>query len=243
MKKKIQSLLFPLVMTMMFIPGKAAGQGTVVPDPQDYFGFYPGSDYNVFNYEGLIGYLQKLDEASGRIHMEEIGTSPLGRKMYIAFISSEENIKRLEEYKVLNKRLALDPDIPDNELEDMVNEGKVFVLATLSMHSTEVAPSQSAPLIAYDLATTKDPEKLEIMDNVVYMMVPNHNPDGMDMVIDYYNKLKGTKYEGASLPRVYHKYVGHDNNRDFVILSQSDTKAIAAIYDLTWFPQRSEERV
>ncbi len=111
------------------------------------------------------------------------------------------------------------------------------MLGTLSMHSTEVGPAQSAPLIAYDLATTSDPSKLRWLEDVVYMMVPNHNPDGMDMVVNHYQKYKGTKYEGSSMPRVYHKYVGHDNNRDFVTLSQEDTKAIARIYNQEWYPQ------
>ncbi len=110
-------------------------------------------------------------------------------------------------------------------------------MATLSMHSTEVAPSQAAPLIAYKLITPSDPLVTEYLNDVVYMMVPNHNPDGMDLVVENYKKYKGTKYEGASLPGVYHKYVGHDNNRDFVSLTQSDTRAIARVFNLDWFPQ------
>lgn len=205
--------------------------------PEAYFGFYPGSDGNLFTYEQLISYLQEADLASDRLLLEEIGKSPEGRVMYIAFISSEENIARLEEFKEWNRRLALDPGIPETERREMIDNGKVFVLSTLSMHSSEVGPSQSAPLIAYDLITTSDQKKLQWMSNVVFMMVPSHNPDGMNMVVDYYKKYKGTKYDGASFPGVYHKYVGHDNNRDFVILSQDDTKAIAAIYNQTWFPQ------
>ncbi|MCF8224627.1 MAG: hypothetical protein K9J30_01975 [Bacteroidales bacterium] len=210
--------------------------------PSSYFGFEPGSDGNLFNYDELIGYLQLLEEKSGRIHLEEIGTSPMGKKMYIAFISLEKNIERLSEFKEINRELALNPDIGENERQQYINEGKVFVLSTLSMHSSEVGPAQSAPLIAYDLATTGDDKKLQWLNDVVLMMVPNHNPDGMDKVVDNYNKYKGTKYDGASLPDVYHKYVGHDNNRDFVILSQEDTKAIAAIYNLTWFPQVMVEK-
>lgn len=110
------------------------------------------------------------------------------------------------------------------------------------MHADEVGPSQSAPLIAYDLVTTNDPQKEEWLDNVVYMMVPCHNPDGMDMVINHYRKYKGTKYEGSTMPGVYHKYIGHDNNRDFLTLSQMDNKAIARIYSKEWFPQVMVEK-
>ncbi|TFH23678.1 MAG: hypothetical protein E4H10_11750, partial [Bacteroidia bacterium] len=233
--------IFFMVATLFSLVGLVA-QSTSFTKPSVFFGFEPGSDRNLFTYEQLIEYLVKLDGESDRIHMEEIGHSPMGRPMYIAFISSEENIANLDAMKKVNRELALNPDIDPGVLEDMVTKGKVFVLATLSMHSSEVAPSQAAPLIAYDLATTSDPKKLEWLNNVVYMMVPNHNPDGMDLIVEDYLKNKGTKYEGASLPAVYHKYVGHDNNRDFVILSQEDTKAIAGIYNLSWFPQVMVEK-
>ncbi len=211
--------------------------------PKDFFGFEPGTDRMLFNYEQLISYLQKLDEASGMVKMEEIGTSPMGRPMYICFISSEENIRNLDRLKEVNRKLALDPDLSDEEQAKLVQEGKVFFLATLSMHSSEVAPSQSAPIIAYELITNSAlSTKPSALDEVVYMVVPCHNPDGMDLVVDHYQKTKGTQYEGSSLPGVYHKYVGHDNNRDFVSLSQSDTRAISAIYSLDWFPQVMVEK-
>ncbi len=157
--------------------------------------------------------------------------------MYIAFISSEENLKNLEELKEINRRLALDPDIPGQERNLLIEKGKVFFLATLSMHSNEVGPSQSAPLIAYEWISSGDPDKVTMLDNVVYMMVPCHNPDGMDMVVHNYRKYKNTKYEGSSMPGLYHKYVGHDINRDFVSLTQEDNQAISRIFSTDWYPQ------
>lgn len=241
MKRKVLFLLASMVLFPMCFSSVNAQESSLAT-PESYFGFVPGSDRNLFDYDALIGYLLELEKTSPKIKLEKIGYSPLGKPMYIAFLSSEENISKLEEYKHINKKLALDPDIPEKEREEMISKGKVFVLATLSMHASEVGPTQSAPLIAYELLTTKDEKKLKWMDDVVYMMVPNHNPDGMDMIVNNYLKHKGSKYEGASLPSVYHKYVGHDNNRDFVILSQEDTKAIAAIYNLNWFPQVMVEK-
>jgi len=235
----MKKLLFSMAMIFSLLGMMA--QNTSFTKPADFFGFEPGSDRNLFSYEQLIEYLQKLDGESDRIYLEEIGTSPMGRPMYIAFISSAENITRLEDLKKINRELALNPDIGKDELKTMIRDGKAFVLATLSMHASEVAPAQAAPLIAWDFATTDDPKKEEWLNNVVYMLVP-HNPDGMDLIVENYLKYKGTKYEGASLPAVYHKYVGHDNNRDFVILSQEDTKAIARIYNQTWFPQVMVEK-
>ncbi|HLP59993.1 MAG TPA: M14 metallopeptidase family protein [Candidatus Deferrimicrobium sp.] len=205
--------------------------------PVEYFGFEPGADYSLFDYEALIRYLQKLDIVAERLKLVEIGKSPMGKPMYIAFISAVENIRDIDTLKTINRKLALDPNIPEAERETLFKQGKVFVLGTLSMHSEEVAPSQAVPLIAYDLVTTNDPVKLAWLKNVVYMIVPNHNPDGMDMIVNHYKKYKGSKYEGSSFPGVYHKYTGHDNNRDFVALTQSDSRAVAAIYNLDWFPQ------
>ncbi len=162
--------------------------------------------------------------------------------MYIAFLSSAENISNLNELQNINKELALNYNLTKGEREKYFTEGKVFVLGTLSMHSGEVGPSQAAALIAYDLATTDEQEKINFLKNSVYMMVPCHNPDGMDMIVEHYKKYKNSKYDGSSMPGVYHKYVGHDNNRDFVTLTQEDTKAIARIYNQDWFPQVMVEK-
>jgi hypothetical protein len=213
-----------------------------IQNPEEYFGFKPGADRMLFSYEELISYLQKIDAQSDKMKMIEIGKSPMGKPMYIAFLSSAENIARLDELKVINKKLALDANLSKGDRAQLLKDGRVFVLGTLSMHSGEVGPAQASPLIAHELITSKDEKILNWLDDVVYMMVPNHNPDGMDMIVENYLKYRGTKYEGSSMPGVYHKYVGHDNNRDFITLSQSDNAAIAKIYNLDWYPQVMVEK-
>jgi hypothetical protein len=204
--------------------------------PEKFFGFRPGEDKMLIKYGQLTDYLQKIDEVSPRVKMMEIGESPMGNKMYVVFLSSEENIKNLESLRQINEELTLNADIDPEIKEKYMREGKVFVLTTLSMHSNEVGPTQSAPLLAYEIAETADPELLGYLDEVVLMMVPCHNPDGLDMIVDHYNKYKNTTNEGSNMPGIYHKYTGHDNNRDFVSLTQSDNKAIAGLYNKTWFP-------
>ena len=231
-----------ILLSLFLIISNVSVNAQEITRPIDFFGFEPGADRMLFNYDPLIQYLQELEKESDRIHMEEIGTSPMGKPIYIAFISSPENIARLEELKAINKSLAMDGDLSDEKQAELVRDGRVFFLATLSMHASEVGPSQSAPLLAYDLVTTDDPDKLSWMERVVYMMNPCHNPDGMDMIVDHYNEYKDTRYEGSSLPRVYHKYVGHDNNRDFVSLTQTDTKAIATTYNTEWYPHVAVEK-
>ncbi len=229
--------LFLFLLACLSLPAATAQSSQPILTPEEHFGFKLGADRMLFDYEELIGYLQKLDAASPRLKLIEIGKSPLGKPMSIAFISSEENINRLDRLKEINRKLALQPGLAESERAALFGEGKVFLLAALSMHSDEVGPSQAAPLIAYELVTTQDPRKLEWLEDTVYMMIPTHNPDGMDMVVGHYRKYKGTKYEGSTMPGVYHKYIGHDNNRDYLTLSQEDTRAVARIYNLDWFPQ------
>jgi len=231
-----------IVFTILNLAAFSQNIDNQIQTPQQFFGFQPGTDRSLFNYDQLIEYLQNLDKMSPRVKMIEIGESPMGKKMYVTFLSVSENIENLDKLKDINRELALNPVLTENMIEKYTDKGRVFIMAALSMHSTEVGPSQSAPLVAHKIATTQDKKILGWLENVVYMMVPCHNPDGMDLVVNHYNKSKGTKYEGGSLPVVYHKYVGHDNNRDFVTLTQSDNRAVARLYNQSWFPQVMVEK-
>ena len=227
-------LLFAFLSTYIV---KAANEINEIQTPIDFFGFQPGTDRMLIDYEPLIDYLKQLAEASPRVKMIEIGESPMGKTMYMLLFSSPENIQNIDRLKEINKKLALNPNLTEAQLKTYSDEGKVFVLTTLSMHSSEVGPSQAAPLVAYELATTTDSALEKQLNDVVYMMVPSSNPDGMDMIVKHYMESKDTKYEGGNYPGVYHKYVGHDNNRDFVTLTQKDNKAVARIYNTDWYPQ------
>jgi hypothetical protein len=208
-----------------------------VPDPDSFFGFKPGTDRKLVDYSQLIEYVEAAAEASPRVQVQEIGRSTLDRPMKLVFISSGENLERLEELRSINRRLALDPTIPDDERRTLVEDARVFVMATLSMHSTEVAPAQTLPLLTHYLATTDDPEVLQWLDDVVVMVVACLNPDGMDMIVKHYRESLDTAYEGGSMPGLYHHYVGHDNNRDFVALTQAETRAVSRVFSTTWYPQ------
>ncbi len=231
--------LFLLVFSFLMVGFTLYSQ---VPKPTDHFGFKPGTDKMLIDYEELMEYLEKVEETSPRMNLKQIGESPMGKPMYIAFFSAPENIENLERLKEINKELALNDKLSEEKRDEYVKDGKVFFVATLSMHASEVGPSQSAPLIAYKLATTQNEDTLSWLNDVVYMMVPSHNPDGMNMIVNHYKKYKGTKYEGSSMPGVYHKYVGHDNNRDFITLTQEDNAAVSKIFSHTWFPQVMVEK-
>jgi hypothetical protein len=214
----------------------AAGASNV-SSPQEFFGFQPGSDRQLLDYEQLTNYMAHLAAASPRVVMREVGRSVLDRPMYVVFFSTEENIARLDELREDNRSLALDAEMSDDALEAIVRNGKVFLMAMLSMHSTEVAPAQALPLLAHEIVTAGDGRLLNWLTDVVLMVVPSHNPDGMDMVVEHYRTYRGTTDEGSSLPGLYHHYVGHDNNRDYISLTQPESRVINRLYSLDWFPQ------
>ncbi len=213
-----------------------------ITSPSQHFGFQPGADGMLFNYERMIDYFKLLEKQCNRLKTIQIGNTPLGRPLFMVCISSEENIANLNELKEINRKLALDYTLNVDEVNSLKAKGKVFVLGTLSMHSNEVAPSQASPLIAYKLVTSNGADTLRWLENVVYMMVPCHNPDGMNMVNENYMKNKGTKYEGTNFPGIYHKYAGHNINRDFVMLTQPENKAISALTSKDWYPQVMVEK-
>jgi hypothetical protein len=117
-----------------------------IPSPSSVLGFEPGTDRQLMDYGQLTGYMERLAAASDRVEMRAVGTTPLGRMMYVVFISSPDNIERLDELREINKELALDPNLADDRRSSLIERGRVFVMETLSMHSGEVAPSQSLPL-------------------------------------------------------------------------------------------------
>ena len=179
------------------LPVSLCFSGSPVTEPHSFFGFQPGSDRNLIDYDQLVNYLEQLDKESERILMVDAGKSPLGKELKICFLSSPENLLRLKELQEINRRLAMEP-MSDDIVTNLAESGRVFVMLTLSMHSTEVGPSQAFPLLAWEVATTANQKLNHALENVVLMVIPCHNPDGMDMVVNHYRKTLGTRYEGST---------------------------------------------
>ena len=209
-----------------------------VPSPKSVLGFEPTADRTIADWKQITGYFAKLDAASNKVEVREIGKTTLGKPLIVAFISAPENIKNLEKYRQINRKLA-DPDTVRDaaELENLVKNGKTIVSISCSIHSTEIVASQMSMNLAYELATAADDETKEILKNTILMLIPSSNPDGIDIVADWYRKNVGTKYEGSSPPELYHHYAGHDNNRDWFMLNLKETQAITKLYWQEWFPQ------
>jgi hypothetical protein len=210
-----------------------------VPAPKDVIGFTPGDDRKLASWNQVMEYFQKLEDTSPRVKFEAIGKTTLDRPFAFATISTPENLKNLDKYKYLNAKLADPRSIKSNDAvaKQLIKEGKTIVLITCGIHSTEVGGTLSSMLIAYRLASSNDPEILKILDNTIILLVPSLNPDGVDIVKNWYDKTLGTPFEGTSPPELYHKYVGHDNNRDWYAFSQVETQMTVDKIHNVWHPQ------
>lgn len=207
------------------------------PTPKDVLGFYPTTSRTIADWKQITNYFEILDKKSERVVVKNIGTTELGKPMIAVFISSEANIKDLESIRKINEKLADPRKIKDeNEAALLIKNGKTVVSISCSIHSTEIVASQMSLNLAYELATAKDAETLNILDNTVLILIPSSNPDGIDIVADWYRKTLGTKSEGTSPPELYHHYAGHDNNRDWFMMNLKETRAITKLYWQQWFP-------
>ena len=225
-----------LYFLFLFIPSTLSLAQAPIPKPADVFGFEPGADYKLANYTQISSYLKQLDEASERVRMIKIGTSVQGRPLYLMFISSEENLNNLERWRTISEQLAR-ARIDENEARQLAEEGRTIVWIDAGMHATERAGAQMAPALAYKLATEESAEMQEIREQVVVLLMPNLNPDGLDIITSWYNKHLGTPFETTSPAWLYHHYVGHDNNRDWFMNNMPESEAASDILYNRWYPQ------
>ncbi|MCX8185214.1 MAG: M14 family metallopeptidase [Sulfolobales archaeon] len=206
--------------------------------PEEFFGFKIGEDRKLARWDKIVEYFKSVSTQSNRVLVEEIGKTTEGNPFIVAFISSPENLSRLDELRKISCALA-NPDahLSPEEVDRLVELGRAVVVVTNSMHSTEVGGTQMSIELLYKLATSSDPEVLEILKEVVVILIPSQNPDGQIAVVDWYYKTLGTEHEGTSLPWLYHKYCGHDNNRDAYALNLVESQYMAKIVYREWCPQ------
>jgi Zinc carboxypeptidase len=250
MLKRLSLTLAALLFVAFSIQSDAILRGSVaqnktVAAPEDVLGFRPGDDRKLASWAKVVEYFQKLAATSDRVKFEEIGKSTMGAPFVYATISAPENLARLEEFKDIQRRLA-DPRIldspthlmmADRKAASLINRGKTVVAITCGIHSTEVGSYLSSMLIAYRLASSNEPEVQEILKNTIILLVPSTNPDGVDIVNNWYQKTLGTPYEGTDPPELYHKYTGHDDNRDWYAFTQVETQLVVEKILNVWHPQ------
>jgi len=218
-----------------------ARAAAALPTPASMLGFEPCADYKLATYEAIDSYLRALDAASDRMTLVDIGTSVEGRPLRLAVISSPRNLARLEHYRGIAATLALGRKdghvLTEQEARALAREGRAVVWVDFGLHSSEVAHAQAAPLFAWRMVTGETDEVRRMREDVILLLMPNMNPDGTTQVADWYMRHVGTPYEKAPLPELYHRYVGHDNNRDWFMLTQPESQAVARQLYQVWFPQ------
>ncbi|MGI8655009.1 MAG: M14 family metallopeptidase [Pyrinomonadaceae bacterium] len=216
-----------------------------VPAPEDVLGFRPGDDRKLASWASTVEYFKRLAAASNRVRFEEIGRTTLNAPFVLATISAPENLARLEEYKKIQSQLA-DPrtigapqnqSAADRKARELIASGKTIVLITCGIHSNEVGSYLSSMLIAHRLASSNDADVQNILRNTIVLLVPSLNPDGVDIVKNWYDKTLGTPFEGTDPPVLYNKYTGHDDNRDWYAFTQKETQLVVDKIHNVWHPQ------
>jgi len=223
--------------TLMAIGIRAAVPPSHITSPEEALGFKPGADRKLADWKQLTAYFQKLGSQSDRIRFAELGKTTEGRPFIALTISAPENLAHLAEYQELQRKLA-DPRVTTPEqAKSLIARGKTILVVTCNVHSTEIASSQSATEFAYRLATENSPDILSILHNTIIVLVPSLNPDGQQLVVDWYKKYLGTPYEGTSPVVLWHHYVGHDDNRDWYAFTQAETRLTVEKVLNAWRPE------
>lgn len=204
---------------------------TNIPTPKESFGFNVGDDFKLATYEQSIAYFKKLDASSDLIELRLIGETSEGRPWYAAFISSKENLNNLELYRNISQQLAHPENLSKEDAKKLSKEGKPIVHIDGGLHASEVAGAQHTISLAHELISKSEDEDIKrVLDDVILILWPSLNPDGQDIIVNWYKENVGTPYEVTSVPWLYQKYVGHDNNRDAYMANMIESRVVARVW-------------
>ncbi|MGQ0733604.1 MAG: M14 family metallopeptidase [Acidobacteriota bacterium] len=227
------------MLALLSVPLTLAAQSTalVVPSPEAHFGFRMGSDGELADWTAMTSYFQTVAESSDRVELVEVGPTTDGQPIVAAIVSSPRNVERLEEIRTANLRLADPRAISESEARLIAARNPVVVAVGASIHASEIGATQMVNELVHELATTEAPDLLEVLDRVVLIVFPSLNPDGHRLVVDWYRRWKGTAFEGAPMPWLYHRYAGHDINRDAFMMNLAESRSLSAFFYRRWHPQ------
>ena len=226
-----------LAASITAVASPAIAQRNAIPTPASILGFEPGADRHLPSWKQITDYFAALDKASPRVTVRTIGKTVLGRPFIVAIIADSSTLANLEHYREIQRKL-MDPRLQAaGERERLLEQGKNVILVTSAIHSTESGGFTTPLVLAERLAKAADPEARQILANTIILMVPSQNPDGVDIVGDYYRSTLGTANEGREPPELYHHYVGHDDNRDWYAFTQPETRATVDSLYTPWDPQ------
>lgn len=226
-----------LLLLLIILAGNSSSFAQSVPSPKDHFGFEIGDDYQLANFTQTEAYFKKLADASDRVELTSIGLTEEGRNQYMLIISSPANLKNLAKYKDISQKLARAEGLTPEQAKTLAADGKAVVWIDGGLHATEVVGIHQLIETAYQLASRKDAETKRILDNVIILMT-HANPDGQELVSNWYMREKDPKKRTLEfLPRLYQKYIGHDNNRDFYMMQMKESQNMGRQLFVEWLPQ------
>ena len=209
---------------------------SAVTSPKQQFGFNIGDDYKLATYSQFESYWRKLARESDRMKLVDIGQTAEGRTQLMAIISSPANLAKLDHYKEISRKLALADGVSEDEARALAKEGKAIVWIDGGLHATEVLGAAQLIETVYQLLAKNDAETRRFLDDCIILAV-HANPDGMELVSNWYMKDADTLKRSMNIPRLYQKYIGHDNNRDFYMMNQPESRNINHVLYRDWFPQ------
>jgi Zinc carboxypeptidase len=223
------------LVSMLFCIQTAFAQN--IPTPKEHFGFNIGDDYQLANYTQTEAYFKKLAATSKRVKLVDIGKTEEGRTQYMLIVTSEENHKNLTKYKEISQKLGRAEGLTAEQAKKLAQDGKAVVWIDGGLHANETVGAHQLIETAYNLSSRTDAETTKILDNVIVLMT-HANPDGQELQSDWYMREKDPKKRSlAGLPRLYEKYAGHDNNRDFFMLNLKETQNMGRQLFIEWIPQ------
>ena len=225
------------VVGMWLVLPTSAQQSVQIPSPEQFFGFPMGTDQRLAHWDDMVEYYETVAERSDRMVVEELGKTTLGEPYLLLVISAPETIRELPRFQAMQRQLANPRQTSAETAEVIAQTGKAVVLVGANVHSTEIGTSQMMNDIVYQLAAEQSATVDHILENTIVLLIPSQNPDGQRMVVDWYRRNLGTPYEGSPLPDLYHKYAGHDNNRDSYMLTQVETRYLNRVLYHDWLPE------
>jgi len=229
-------IVLALVGAWLVLP-TSAQQSAQIPSPEQFFGFPMGTDRRLAHWDDMVEYYRTIAEKSDRVLVEELGKTTMGAPYLLLVVSTPETIRELPRFKAMQQQLANPRRTSAEAAEVIAQTGKAVVLVGANVHSTEIGTSQMMNDIVYQLAAEESPWMDHILENTIVLLIPSQNPDGQRMVVDWYRRNLGTPYEGSPLPELYHKYAGHDNNRDSYMLTQVETQYLNRVLYEDWLPE------
>ena len=207
-----------------------------VPSPEAHFGFRMGADRQLASAEDIERYFDLVASRSDRVRVIDVGPTTEGHRTIAAIVSAPENIRNLDSIRAANRRLADPRTIPADEARRLATAQKAVLAIGGGIHASEVGASQAACELLFSLASASDARTLTVLQNVVIILIPSLNPDGHRLVVDWYQREKGTPFEGGPMPWLYHKYAGHDLNRDAFMLNMAENRNLARLFYTDWHP-------